>query len=257
MKLLNLVLYSDTKDNQCYDEMFLLTQQYYKRFSSNVKTIYYKFADISDDYLLQDDVLLIKGVETLIPGCIDKTVKAFEYVVNNGIFDDYDAVVRTNISTIVNFDLLIKKFERTGIPYYAGARVDTLAWDGGGCDHTQHGTKFACGISIIFSKDAIHYLLSNKDKIRMDIVDDVSLAIFHKDNRPEMYPPIEVGHYVYMPCFFVKENDRIVLNEGQLIEFVKNNQNQIIFYRNNCTFNWTERKVDAIQMSVIIGYFSQ
>lgn len=256
MKLLNLVLYSDTKDNQCYDEMFSLTQQYYKRFSSNVRTIYYKFADISDDYILQDDVLLIKGVETLVPGCLNKTIKAFEYVVNTGIFDEYDAIVRSNISTIVNFNLLIERFEGTEIPYYAGPRVDTLAWDGGGCDYRQHGTQFACGITIVLSKDAVNYLLTNKDKIRMDIVDDVSLAIFHKDHRPDMYPPYEIGNFVYMPCFFVKDNDRIVLNEGQLIDFVKKHEKHIIFYRNNCTFNWTERKVDAIQMRVIINNFS-
>lgn len=256
MKLLNLVLYSDTKENQCYDEMFSLTQNYYKRFSSNVKTIYYKFADISDDYSLIDDVLLIKGEETMVPGCLDKTIKAFEYVVNNGIFDDYDAIVRTNISTIVNFNLLIELLERSGIPYYAGARVDTLAWDGGGCDYRQHGTKFACGISIVLSKEAIHYLISSKDKIRFDIVDDVSLALFHKDNREEMYPPVELGHFVYMPCFFVKEQDRFMLNEAQLIEFVKKAEKQVIFYRNNCTFNWTERKVDAIQMKVMIENFT-
>jgi hypothetical protein len=254
MKLLNLVLYSDTIDNQCYDEMFSLTREYYKRFSPNVKTIYYKYANIADDYNLVDDVLLIKGDETLIPGVLCKTIKAFEYVSNNGILDDYDVVVRSNISTVVNFELLIAKLEKTGIPYYTGAKVETLSWDGGGCDYNQYGTKFACGISIILSKEAIHYIVANKDKIRMDIIDDVSIALFHKDHRPDMYPPVEIGQYEYIPCFFTKNDGKILFNQEGLIEYIKNKD--IIFYRNNCTFNWTQRKVDAIQMRVIIDYLS-
>lgn len=248
MKLLHLVLYSQPKDNQCYDEMLAMTREYYKRFNDTVKTIYYKYADIEEDFVMQDDMLLIKGKETLIPGVLDKTIKAFEYFSD----EDYDAIVRSNISTIVNFTLLHQRLN-DDIPYYAGAKVENLQWTGGGIeDPSYFGTQFACGICYILSKAAVMYLIENKDKVRMDIVDDVSLALFHKEHRPDAYPPIEIGMYAYLPCFFRRVDDRMVLQTKELVDYIKNKN--IIFYRNNCTFNWTERKPDAIQMRVILDF---
>jgi len=152
MQILHLVLYSDTKSNQCYDEMFEMTQKYYQKFSPNVRTIYYKYADIQEEFKLVNNMLLIKGTETLIPGVLDKTIKAFEYIYNHNILQEYEAVVRSNISTIVNFELLIEKLKNTGIPYYAGAKIENLQWTGGGIeDPSYFGTIFACGISIILS----------------------------------------------------------------------------------------------------------
>ena len=68
--ILHLVLYSD---EDYYNKMYEITRKYYKKFN-NVKTIYYKFSSsIEDNYKLEDDILLIKGNESYIPGVLDKT----------------------------------------------------------------------------------------------------------------------------------------------------------------------------------------
>jgi hypothetical protein len=252
MKILHLVLYSKSKKKECYEEMQKLTDQYYNKFN-NVRTIYYQYADIDNDYFLNGNILYIKGIESFLPGVLDKTLRAFEYVINNKILDDYDVVVRSNISTIINFDLLIKYFETNGIPYYAGAKVENLQWEGGGItDHKWFGTQFACGISIILSTNAVRHMIMNKEKIRMDIIDDVSVAIFHKEHCCSAYPPIEIQSYIYLQCFFIPTDRGAVFNHQGLIESIKNRN--IIFYRNNSLFNWEDRQIDVIQMKHIIDY---
>lgn len=252
MKILHLVLFSNSREKECYEDMQKLTEQYYKNFK-NVRTIYYKYADIQDDYQLHDNILYIKGTESFIPGVLDKTIKAFEYVVNNKIINGFDVIVRSNISTIVNFDLLIEHFESHGIPYYAGAKVENLQWEGGGItDHKWFGTMFACGISIILSSDAIRHMINHKNKIRMDIIDDVSIAIFHKEHCRHAYPPIEINRYIYLPCFIIPNDNCAIFNANGLIECIKDKN--YIFYRNNCLFNWTQRQIDALQMKHIIDY---
>jgi hypothetical protein len=252
MKILHLVLYSNSKKKEYYEEMQKLTAQYYKKFE-NVRTIYYKYTDISEEYYLQDNILHIKGTESFIPGVLDKTIKAFEYMVQNKILDNYDVVVRSNISTVINFDLLTNYFQFKGVPYYAGAKVENLQWEGGGItDHKWFGTQFACGISIILSNDAVRYMIQNKENIRMDIIDDVSIAIFHKEHCALAYPPIEIQSYIYLQCFFIPKDHGAVFNLQGLIESIKNKY--YIFYRNNSLFNWEDRRIDVIQMKHIIDY---
>jgi hypothetical protein len=263
MKLLHLVLYSDPIGNECYDEMRDMTREYYKRFNKDVKTIYYKYANISEDYEFRDDMLLIKGTESFVPGVLDKTIKAIEYVCNTGIFDEFDAIVRSNISSIINFDLLrvklneLKNIYPSGLPYYSGARIETLGWTGGGIhDSTYFGLRFACGICFVLSKPAVYNLLANKDKIRMDIIDDVSLAIFHKEHVPNAYPPAEIGSFLYMHCFlFPQENGQLVFKNNDLLNYIKDKD--IILYRNKYSFNVSERKIDAMQMRLILDYLQK
>lgn len=114
MKILNLVLYSN---NHYFDAMKDLTSTYYKKFQK-VKTLYYKYTpSLQQDILLDEDVLHIKGNESLIPGILLKTLKAFEFAFNMN--EEFDYIIRTNISTVVNFDLLINSLNPS--LYYGGA----------------------------------------------------------------------------------------------------------------------------------------
>ena len=99
-KILHLVLYSN---DQCYDNMYNSTRKYYHLFE-NVKTYYYKYDEnITNEYEIKNDIILLRGKENSIVS-LDKTLKALN--IFNCNFFDY--IVRTNISTIVNFDLLEK-----------------------------------------------------------------------------------------------------------------------------------------------------
>ena len=63
--------------------------------------------DIQLDYLIDENTktLQIKGKDSIIPGCFNKTIRAIEIVKN--IYKP-NFILRTNISTYFNFDLLEK-----------------------------------------------------------------------------------------------------------------------------------------------------
>lgn len=240
MKFINLIIYSKRDD---YDNMKVILENYYKTFS-NVLTLFLAYdPNMKTDLKLVDNILYIKGTETLIPGILNKTVKAFEYIIDK--MQDYDYIVRTNISTIINFDLLANELARKPIKFYGGGKVLNLQWHGGGInDNKWFGTNFIVGTGIIFSKEAIVFIINNNDCLRQDIVDDVSFGIFFREHAYDIFPE-EVGKYIEVP-YLIKNNNEININV--LNEIVSHN---FIFYRNNCNFH-KNREIDILQMQAIV-----
>jgi hypothetical protein len=237
ISIINLVLYSN---NEEYDEMYKLTRDYYKKFN-NVTTIYYKYNDNNTvEYELVDDVLNIKGTETYVPGILDKTIKAFQFINNNYKFD---YIVRSNISTIINFDLLCQQLETNPIEY-GGGKGNILSYidiPAGITDNTYFGTEYAAGTSIIISKNIVNEIVHNKDKLVYNIIDDVSIGILiNKDLNHIKKSYINESHYIFVP--------NVNNNSAELIELIKNKN--YIFYRNR----QNDRKIDISQMKIIIDY---
>jgi hypothetical protein len=215
---LQLVLYSDDPSYNC---MYNVTSEYYKQFT-NVKTVYYAFSEhINDEYEFINDILYIKGKETYVPGITEKTIKSIEY------FKDYpfDYLVRSNISTIVNFDVLNKNLRKKRIEY--GGSLNNLQWidtASGIMDETYFGTVYVSGISIVLSKKAVNELLINKKYLNYNVIDDVCIGLLFKEHTHIV--PKETG---------------IVSTNGI---FHKNTT----FYRNRTE----NRESDCIQMKKII-----
>jgi hypothetical protein len=232
---LHLVLYSDDKE---YNKMKKITEKYYNIFK-NVKTIYYKFDNtIKEDYKLEDSLLRIKGNETYIPGILDKTIKAFEYVKDY----EYDYLVRSNISTIVNFKLLDKKLTIKPVEY-SGGQILNLQWldeKGGIIDKTHFGLPFVAGTSIIFSKKIINKILQNKEKINYKLIDDVSIGLLMSNVLNKTAENIKNNNYIYVP--------NINGNKTQLRKIISDKP--YIFYRNNNI----DRTIDVKNMSFIVKY---
>ena len=237
--IINLVLYSDNNE---YNEMYKLTRTFYKKFN-NVKTIYYKFNEnIINDYELVDDILNIKGTETYVPGILDKTIKAFEYVYNNY---NFEYVVRSNISTIINFDLFINYLINNPIEYGGGGRYVLQGIDipAGITDTTYFGTEYASGTSIVISKKILNDFIINKNKFNYDIVDDVAFGLIidkHLKYINKKYFPSE--------SFFYSPNENG--DKLRLINLIKDKN--YIFYRNR----QIDRNMDVIQMKIIIYYIN-
>jgi hypothetical protein len=236
ISIINLVLYSN---NDEYDEMYRLTRDYYKKFN-NVTTIYYKFNENNiEEYELNDDILNIKGTETYIPGILDKTIKAFKFVNDNYKFD---YIVRSNISTITDFNLLCKELEVNPIEY-GGKKLILWKTDvpAGIIDATYFGTDYAAGTSIIVSKNTVNEIINNKDKIIYNIIDDVSIAVLiDKELNYIKKNYIHEDHYIFIP--------NLNGNSTELITLIKNKN--YIFYRNR----QDDRKIDLSQMRIIIDY---
>ena len=226
--ILHLVLYSDNLE---YNNMYLLTRDYYKKFN-NVITIYYAFSPNYNVITLVDDILYIPGTETYLPGILDKTIKAFIYIDSNY---KYDYIVRSNISTIINFNLLFNKLNKINIAY-GGGIINQLEWldaAGGINDKKYFGTKYASGTAIIFSNKMMKQFLLKKDKINYNIIDDVSIGILIKEQFPDIIP-IRLDNFL-----FVNED----------IQDINLYLNNTIFYRNRCS----DRKKDIDHMKLIIN----
>jgi hypothetical protein len=219
--------------------MYIATRKYYK--SQNIKTIYYTFSDkITQPYVLEDDILYIYGTETPVPGILDKTIKAFEFIKPQ--LNQYDYVVRSNISTIINFNLLKKVLIQTPIDYGAGILMN-LQWlhpEYGVVDQTHWNTNYASGTSIILSNNLMHRILENKDNINYDLIDDVSIGVFIKQQFPDI-TPVGFDDYYYSAANFNG-------NEQELINSFDSSRH--IFYRNRCDDN---RTVDVDQMHTILS----
>ena len=235
ISIINLVLYSNDTE---YDKMYYLTKKYYSRFS-NVKTIYYKFVErLANDYKLTDDILLIKGTETYIPGILDKTVKAFQYIDKHY---EFDYMIRSNISTIIDFDLLTEYLQDHPIQY------------GGGLKNIITGDKnhpdlekliYASGTSIVFSKNTLKEFLNKKQHIREDLIDDVSIGVLMRD------------HLQYLQQHYIPENRFIFIpdengDKSKIVDIIKHKE--YVFYRNR----QDDRKIDTKQMEIIIDYLSK
>jgi hypothetical protein len=107
-KILNLVLYSKINiygnEINYYESMYKILSDYYKNYKF-VDTIFYLNDEtINTDFELNNDILKIKGKETYIPGIIKKTINVFEWVKNNLDLNNYSYIVRSNISTIIEFN---------------------------------------------------------------------------------------------------------------------------------------------------------
>lgn len=235
ISIINLVLFSNDTE---YDNMYELTKKYYSKHST-VKTIYYRFDEnIINDYELKHDILIIKGKETYIPGILDKTVKAFEYIKNHY---DFDYVIRSNISTIIDFDLLTDYLQRTPIQYGGGLKNIFINEKK---DPDLENLIYSSGTSIILSKSVLKEFLNKKTYLHYDLIDDVSIGLLMRD------------HLSYVQQHYIPENKFIFIpdfngNRSKIIDAIKNKS--YIFYRNR----QPNRKIDVKQMKTIIDYLSQ
>jgi hypothetical protein len=250
LRILNLIIFSDNV-NEMYEEMYKCLSELYKLYEEHtdvyVKTVYMKYTEDNnilkgEEFFLDNNILYIRGTESFLPGVLLKTLKGFRYF-EKDIYN-YDYVIRSNISTIINFKLLAEELRYNPIKFYGGGHKRNLQWLGGGItDSKWFGTDYIEGTSIIFSIEAIKYILDNINLVRKDIIDDLAFAILIREHRPDVIvQDLNPSKYAFVPCFL--NNNHIDANA--IIDMVLNNK--IIFYRNKCC---QYREIDLIQMNII------
>jgi len=230
MKLLILAIYSD---NKYYQQMLAIQRSYFHEFK-NVTSFFIDFdKDQLEDIIIKDDIIYVKGEDTYL-NITYKTIKALEYALKN---IQFDYVIRTNMSTIVNIPKLYNFCLR--LPnknvYTSGdfINVQNLDVKAGIKDSSLFGTLFASGTSIIMSNDVVHTMIHNKSKIRYDIIDDVAIGVFISKYLPSAYYP-QTAHF-----FIVPKNIK-----------PKQVQKHYIFYRNRIDGN-IDRTKDIKNMKTI------
>ena len=248
IKILHLVLYSDGKH---YNQMYDILNNFYKHYENNdndndlfVKTYFYKYNNtITNNIEFIDNIIHVKGKESIVPGILEKTLSTFKYIQKEFQEDNYDYIVRSNISTIINFKLLAKELESTPVEYYGGLAKYKI--------DINSDINYIVGTHIILSKKGYNLLLNNVDLINMDIQDDISIGIlFNKLNitLKLLSPKMELVPYY---------QENVIDNIKQLI------LNNTIIYRNKTyiyyiidgTIDYNvfdiRRDIDVEQMKII------
>lgn len=174
MKILHLVLFNNEYP---YNEMLKILQPFYKS-RKDIDTYFYNFEKMDSDFKLNDNILSIKGTESYL-GTTEKTIKALEFLLKG----KYEYVVRSSISTIVDFDKLIPELARKSYDY-AGGYINKLNWldpPAGVIDDRYFGTEYVSGTCIILSQFCARLLIVNKTKIKYNLVDDLAIGVFFNE----------------------------------------------------------------------------
>jgi hypothetical protein len=176
MKVLLLVIHQ--VDSQ-YDKMYEVQSAHYARYPF-LDTYFVCFSEnLEAPFSIEKDIIFIKGTESQVPGLLQKTIEAMLLA----RAEDYDFVVRSNSSTLINFNQLSRFLE-----YAQSARLDILAGSrqklswldpaGGIRDAKYHGTTFAAGTMIVLSRHAVKMLLRYRHFLDYSVVDDVAIGVF-------------------------------------------------------------------------------
>ena len=234
MKILNLVLYSD--NDEIYVQMYEALSGYYKGFS-DVSTYFYKYDEnISGNIEITGDIINIKGRESYMPGILNKTIDAFMLFKNNGEYEKYDYIIRSNISSIVNFSLLSEQLELNPVEYYGSTNIGNITLD-------NTNIPFASGTNIIMSKKGYMTLVNNINLLNRAYIDDISIAVFFHRLNIKITNVGKAGEsgFVFVP----------MINNN--LEYEKLVSSKYSVYRNKSENN---RQYDVINMKNIIKYLT-
>ena len=243
--ILNLILFSNKNSSaapvhsqistlalqEYYSKMIQLQKEYIKSYSGNNITFYfycYK-EDLEEEYIIEDNMIYIKGTETYIPGILEKTLKVFEITKNM----EYDFLLRSNISTIVDYSKLNEiLYEIPDNVIYAGGSCLIHNWiDETSGIHKKYNIPFILGTSIILKKEGVNKLIENKILLHETIVDDLAIGIFFSyfGDKPHGFD----SYYRYnLHCM----------------------TNDVVFYRNRFSYGTedVDRNIEMINMTNII-----
>lgn len=142
--------------------------------------------DIANDGPLSDTVefdrdtmtIYVKGEENYIPGILNKTVEAIRAI---GL--EYDFVWRTNLSSVLDFDGLLRYCRGLNPLPSGGGGLRCVFYAGytGLADVTTNkdidsNIRFASGSGFLLSREAVQYLIDNEALLRRDLIDDVAIG---------------------------------------------------------------------------------
>jgi len=144
MKYKGIFIIISSSDNPIYEEFRYLNRVYLKNYRPIIRYFFVEFRNNQEEIVMEEnDYIYIKGDESINPGMILKTCKAFEYINNKY---DYEFVIRTNLSTVFHMPNLLE---------YLHIIPNTNAC--GGFNYRS----FITGSGIILSKDVVIKIVDN------------------------------------------------------------------------------------------------
>lgn len=244
MRILHLVLFSEAEPGKDYEAMRKIITPLYQSFAGYVDTYYISLQhDLPVEACLAGDRMLFSGVESHVPGCLDKTMRALAYF-KDDILTKYDYVIRSNISTIINMRLM-KDCLQTNKIEFGGAFVMNLnwneEWNGTANKPWLQGLSFTQGSCIILCRDLAVYMLANQDKLDMTTIDDVAIAYMLKQTKN--IEPRSINQWTWI--------GKNITDDEEMIKMLSQKHTTpmtTIVYRNK----HNDRKVDLWQMAFLV-----
>lgn len=261
LNFLNLILYSENDIN--YIKMKNSLSKYLKK--ENIKHYFYCYKhDLKKDYEIIDDIIYLKGIESLVPGCLDKTLKVFKIFENY----DYDFIIRSNISSIVNFDLLEKQIFENYIIYGTSniLKLKYLDKPCGIIDNKYFGTIYPAGICIILCKNLVKLIVQNEKLLRSyNVIDDLSIGIFLKKYELKtVTSKINIDNSMENTCIYRNKREG---NRKMDVQIMKNILHELIINKNlnsknkpktfNCLIATIGRKTLQNMLNSLSGQLSK
>jgi hypothetical protein len=178
MKIIILILANDSG-------IYLECQKLWKTYMNlhpNIKSYFIKFnPELTTDILVDNNTIFIKGNESFIPGCLIKTLESINYVLKN---EDFDFIFRTNMSSVVNLNNLYNFVINNKNDY-------------SGVIGRHNNINFASGAGILLSKQMCCNLITYKNLLDYNLLDDVSIGILFQNNNVRIFPLTRFEAYNY------------------------------------------------------------
>jgi len=168
--LLNLIIYNPSSPYE---------QRFYSILSSYLATIpyltYYFIAlrEQMEPVMIEHDIMYIAGKENMLPGVLEKTIKALTHCMTI----PFTYFIRSNISTWIHYEkfpfseLLYHSIDYTStsiLRVYLPSSMYQVGW--------KHiGTRYAQGTNIILSRRAATYLVEQQALLDYQVIDDLAI----------------------------------------------------------------------------------
>jgi hypothetical protein len=173
-KILVLVMSHETND-----ETFKTYKKVWEQKISYIRDKYpidilFLYADnnIETEYVVVENSLISKCEENYWSALLKKVLSGFK-VFNDG---NYDLVFKTNLSTIINFDVFYD--------YCQSVNLDGFIYQGNIGTYLDY--KFCSGAGMLLNKKSVELILNNIDKIDETWTDDIFIGyILNKVNNIE------------------------------------------------------------------------
>ena len=192
-KLLNVIIYTKTIPYEV--EMKKLLEKHHNNYNNNINYFFVTFDENQTENIIVENgnTISIKGIDSLLPGVLNKTIIGIDYIVNT-LNIEYDYLIKSNISTVVDFNNFpFIEIEKNDVDYIGGKiwkqpindiinnyeklytsekKIELLN------KYTSNeNIDFVSGECLILSKNATNYLLVNKNLLDEYIIDDVSIGM--------------------------------------------------------------------------------
>jgi len=218
MKLIILILANDS-------DIYLKCQklwQIYMNTNLNIKSYFIKYkVGLCEDVILENDTIFINGNDSLIPGCLVKTIKSIEFLLKT---QEFDFIFRTNMSSVVDLNKLT-------------SLLNNYKNDYSGVIGYYNNIKFASGAGMLFSKKLCKYLIINKANLDYNFLDDVAIGLFlqlvnininpltrfetyNYENNMQLISKEMIKDYYHFRCKSDKDNNKTLLMMETIINLI-------------------------------------